>query len=164
MFRMIYALTKQDTPHAERLAIAQSIRDRDSNVIHQHVANGIIVHIMDVQDGPDPFCIFCCNPVFAARQRDQDQHSWFFKHRQCRTDERIICLGHVRNPPIPFALNMDLVNPRSHGCYIRRGFETDENGGLTERHRTRCKTINNRRNTYCHLAGRPENQCVSTCP
>ena len=81
MFRMIYALTKQDTPHAERLAIAQSIRDRDSNVIHQHVANGIIVHFMDVQDGPDPFCIFCCNPVFAARQRDQDQHSWFFKHR-----------------------------------------------------------------------------------
>ena len=157
---MIYALLRQDTPHAERFAVAQAIRDNDSNVIQQHVVNGIIVHIMDVQDNRYRFCIHCCNPVEATCRRAprgrQAQQTWHFEHTGAgHTPGR--CVGHVRNPPIPFALDMGLRNPQSHGCYIRLGCETNANGGPTDWHRTRCKTIDSGE-TYCHLAG--QLQCL----
>ena len=156
---MIYALVQRNTSHDERLAIAQAILDGDSEVIQRHVENGTIIHIMDVQ-GRRIFCIHCCNPVRVTRRRAphgrRAQHPWHFEHIEddhttCR------CVDRVRRPPTPFALGLQ--NPSAHGCYILLGCED-----VNDRDRTCCKTINNRRNTYCHLAGRPENQCVSTCP
>lgn len=160
---MIYALAKQDTSRDERLSIAQAIRDRNSIVIHQHVTNGTIFHIMDVPNDYESFCIYCCNPVIASDLRaprgQQAQHTWHFEHTReghCPGN----CVGQVRHPPTPYALNMDLRNPRRHGCYVRLGCETDDNGASSARHRTRCKTIV-RGHTYCHLAG--QERCLISC-
>ena len=161
---MIYALVGQDAPHDERLAISQAIRENDSDVIRQHVADGTIVHIMDVQSDTrrDFVCIFCRNPVFASRKRAPSgrhaQQPWHFEHKGTgHTPGK--CVGHERHRPIPNSLGIK--NPEAHGCYIQLGCETDTNGGPTVQHRTRCKTIDNGR-THCHLARQPEHQCIPT--
>ncbi len=162
---MIYALAQRNTHHDERLSIAQAIRDNDSNVIQQAVESGTIVHIMDLHAyGSALLCIYCCIPVVAVQTRPpqgwQAQQTWHFEHRRIgHLPGR--CVGHVRNPPIPNALDMGLRNPKSHGCYIRLGCEITANGGPTNWHRTRCKTIDNG-STYCHLA--IQHQCVSIRP
>ena len=143
---MIYALVRQDTSHGERLSIAQAIQDSDSNGIQQHVVSGTIVHIMDVQDDDDLFCIHCCNPVLPSDRRPprgrQAQQAWHFQHTEADLE---ICVGRVRRPPTPFALGLQ--NPCAHGCYILLGCED-----VNDRDRTCCKTIN-KGHTYCHLAG-----------
>jgi hypothetical protein len=155
---MIYGLVNQDTTNAQRLVIAQAIQSSDALVFKQHAENGTIIHIMDTPTDVGFSCFFCRIPVFPTDARPprglEANSTWHFEHhRTGRLPGE--CVGHVRLPPIPYALGVE--NLAQHGCYIRLGCEINANGNPTDWHRTNCKTIVQGL-TYCHHARR--NGCV----
>lgn len=144
---MIYALTDQNAPDIQRGAIASALRERDMAAVHGFVDQGVIVHVMDVGENEDVFCVYCRIPVFRSVDRPPAglvAHApWHFEHRRMGHHPGE-CVGHTRQPPTPHALGIK--NPRGHGCYVQLGCEH-----LADRHRSACQTIANGA-TYCHHA------------
>jgi hypothetical protein len=163
---MIYAMTRRDISDAARLAIAHAIQHRDSHTIELYVVSGDIVHVMAfpteeaVSSERELFCIFCRIPVFSTDARAPGwcpaKNPWHFEHRRTGYMPGD-CVGRTRNPPIPHALGIE--NPADHGCYVLLGCEVNANGMPSERHRTRCQTIDLGR-TYCHLAVAVRPRCI----
>ena len=154
---MIYAMLSS--------TIARNVRENIARAILAHqdvlpfVQQGFIVHIMDAQADQPYYCVYCqsevrrskCSPPEGPEGRHAANH-WHFRHKpRHKTEDR--CLR------TDFGLGSGLINPKGQGCYIQLGHENNADNQPTDRHRTRCQTIEQGR-SYCHLA-RTE-QCVDT--
>jgi len=130
---MIYALTANSTEPHVRTEIAEEVLAPRN--LQGYVAEGTIVHIRDVADGQQCYCIFCRHEVRPSSrnpvQRRRPQAHWYFEHVDLPG-----CVGTNRE------LGGDLVNPAEHGCYHLLGWGTHPPGNC------RCRG-------YCHYAFAP---------
>jgi hypothetical protein len=111
---MIYALTTNETTPENRIEIATTILGFQN--VQPYVEQGIIVHIMDVEEGRTYYCIHCANPVRPSRNnppgQPRPQHKWYFKH-----------VSEHRCLDTAFGLGDGLINPTNQGCYILLGLQ-----------------------------------------